>query len=156
MHTDEVYFRDTTHGFLAWAVAALATAALLTSVIGSIVSGGIKAGATVTGGVATATAVGSEMAMSNSDSGPMGYFVDSLFRKDINAAESAPDIAGSDAMPGGPPKPIPAGSAPEVTRIFMNSIHTGPLPAEDIRYVGQVVALLAYRSDTAGRGEASE
>ncbi|WP_254258008.1 hypothetical protein [Methylobacter tundripaludum] len=44
-------------------------------------------------------------------------------------------------MPGGPPKPIPAGSTPEVTRIFMTSIRTGPLPAEDIRYVGQVVAL---------------
>ena len=38
VHTDEVYFRDTAHGFLSWAVAALATAALLTSVIGSIVS----------------------------------------------------------------------------------------------------------------------
>lgn len=38
VHTDEVYFRDTAHGFLAWAVASLATAALLTSVIGSIVS----------------------------------------------------------------------------------------------------------------------
>ena len=32
------------------------------------------------------------------------------------------------------------GSIPEVTRIFMNSIRSGPLPAEDIRYVGQVVA----------------
>lgn len=32
VHTDEVYFRDTAHGFLAWAVASLATAALLTSV----------------------------------------------------------------------------------------------------------------------------
>jgi hypothetical protein len=141
VHTDEVYFRDTAHGFLAWAVAALATAALLTSVIGSIVSGGIQAGATVTGGVATVGAVGSERAISNSDSGPMGYFVDSLFRKDFNAAASAPDIAGGDALPAGPPKPIPAGSAPEITRIFMNSIRTGPLPAEDIRYVGQVIAL---------------
>ncbi len=142
VHTDEVYFRDTAHGFLSWAVAALATAALLTSVIGSIVSVGIQAGATVAGGVATATTVGSEMAMSNSDSGPMGYFVDSLFRKDINsAAISASDIAGSDVMPGGHPKPFHAGSAPEVTRIFMNSLRTGPLPEEDIRYVGQVVAL---------------
>lgn len=34
LHTDEVYFRDTAHGFLAWAVASLATAAKLTSVIG--------------------------------------------------------------------------------------------------------------------------
>lgn len=33
---DEVYFRDTAHGFLAWAVSSLATAALLTPVIGTI------------------------------------------------------------------------------------------------------------------------
>jgi hypothetical protein len=136
VHTDEVYFRDTAHGFLSWAVAALATAALLTSVIGSIVSVGIQAGATVAGGVATATAVGSEMTMSNSDSGPIGYFVDSLFRKDINAAP-----AGSGVLPGGNPEPTTAGSASEVTRIFMNSIRSETLPVEDIRYVGQIVSL---------------
>ena len=143
VHTDEVYFRDTAHGFLSWAVAALATAALLTSVIGSIVNSGIQAGAAMAGNVAAVTtAVGSEMANSNSDNGPMGYFVDSLFRKDLNSTVSAPDVAGSDPMPGWPPKPIPAGFAPEVTRIFMNSIRTGAsLPDEDIRYVGQVVAL---------------
>jgi hypothetical protein len=33
---DEVYFRDTAHGFLAWAVATLLTAAAFTGVIGSI------------------------------------------------------------------------------------------------------------------------
>ena len=36
IHTDEVYFRDTAHGFLAWAVATLLTATLLTSAVGSI------------------------------------------------------------------------------------------------------------------------
>ena len=148
-HVDEVYFRDTAHGFLAWAVAALASAALLTSVIGSIVSGGVQAGASVAGGVAgTATAAaaggaaaaGSEMAKSDSVSGPMGYFVDSLFRKDINAAANTSALPGSGAMPGATLEPISAGSASEVTRIFMNTLRTGPLPAEDIRYVGQVVA----------------
>ena len=142
VHTDEVYFRDTAHGFLSWAVAALATAALLTSVIGSIVNSGIQAGAAMAGNVATATVVGSEMANSNSDNGPMGYFVDSLFRKDLSSTISAPDVTGTDPMTAWPPKPIPPGSAPEVTRIFMNSIRTGSsLPDEDIRYVGQVVAL---------------
>jgi hypothetical protein len=33
---DEVYFRDTAHGFLAWAVATLLTAAVLTGAIGGI------------------------------------------------------------------------------------------------------------------------
>jgi predicted permease len=36
VHTDEVYFRDTAHGFMAWAVATLATAALLTSVYATL------------------------------------------------------------------------------------------------------------------------
>ena len=141
VHTDEVFFRDTAHGFLSWAVAALATAALLTSVIGSIVNSGIQVGAAMAGNVATATVVSSEIANSNGDNGPMGYFVvDSLFRKDFNSTVSAPDIAGSDVIPVWHPKHTPAGSIPEVTRIFMNSIRSGPLPAEDMRYVGQVVA----------------
>lgn len=37
---DEVYFRDTAHGFLAWCLATLLTAALLSSAIGSVASGG--------------------------------------------------------------------------------------------------------------------
>jgi hypothetical protein len=35
IHTDEVYFRDTAHGFLAWAVALVLTAAFLASSLGA-------------------------------------------------------------------------------------------------------------------------
>ena len=56
VHTDEVYFRDTAHGFLAWAVASLATAALLTSVIGSILGAGTQAAATIAGGAVSVAA----------------------------------------------------------------------------------------------------
>ena len=149
VHTDEVFFRDTAHGFLAWAVASLATAALLTSVIGSIVNRGIQAGASVAGGVATtamaataggAAAAGSEMAKADSVSGPMGYFVDSLFRKDKNATAAASARVGSDAMSGGVSQQSTAATTPEVARIFMNTIRTGTLPTEDLRYVGQVVS----------------
>ena len=129
VHTDEVYFRDTAHGFLAWAVASLATAALLTSVIGSIVSSGIQAG--------------SEMAKSDSSNGPMGYFVDSLFRKDMNAATAASlssHPAAIGAMVGVAAEQATAASLSEVTRIFMIATPVETLPAEDVRYVGQVVA----------------
>jgi hypothetical protein len=51
---DEVYFRDTAHGFLAWSVATLVTASLLGSAMGAIVSGGVKTGAAVAGTAATA------------------------------------------------------------------------------------------------------
>jgi hypothetical protein len=37
IHTDEVYFRDTAHGFLAWAVALVITAAFLASAATSMV-----------------------------------------------------------------------------------------------------------------------
>src|ERR1700682_5580479 len=38
IHTDEVYFRDTAHGFLVWAVSLIITASLLASAATSMVS----------------------------------------------------------------------------------------------------------------------
>jgi hypothetical protein len=143
LHTDEVYFRDTAHGFLAWAVASLATAALLTSVIGSILSGGVQAGASMVGGVAStaSSAVRSAAASAGTDQGndggPMGYFIDSLFRRDAAApaAGAAGSAIGTDAAERAASK-----DSAEVSRIFMNVSRSEPLPAEDIRYVGQIVA----------------
>lgn len=144
LHTDEVFFRDTAHGFLAWAIASLATATLLTSVIGAIVNGGVQAGASVAGGVATtaivATAggipVGSQMATDETNSGSVGYFLDTLFRRDVNAM-SAPLGTEQRALTSQQETAVAMG---EVARIFMNSVRTGAMPAEDVSYVGQVVA----------------
>lgn len=144
LHTDEVFFRDTAHGFLAWAIASLATATLLTSVIGAIVSGGVQAGASVAGGVANTAmlataggvAAGSGMAADETNSGSVGYFLDSLFRRDVNAM-SAPMSSGQGALTSQQETAVAMG---EVTRIFMNSLRTGDMPAEDVSYVGQVVA----------------
>ena len=111
---------------------------ILTSVIGSIVSGGVQAGAAVAGGAATtavaATAGGAAVASTDmaksDDAGPMGYFVDSLFRRDLTAAPGA--VANS-----APTTTIPAA---EVSRIFMTTVRTGAMAADDVRYVGQIVA----------------
>ncbi len=137
LHTDEVYFRDTAHGLLAWAVATLGTAALLTSVIGSIIGGGLQAGASVVGSATTAAVGGATVAGSEAEAeggagagqaeGPMAYFVDSLFRAEPGAG-------------GNEPPEQSAASLAEVTRIFANGIRTGSLPQDDIEYVGQVVA----------------
>ncbi|WP_208508192.1 hypothetical protein [Variovorax paradoxus] len=147
VHTDEVYFRDTAHGFLAWAVATLLTAALLSSAVGAILGAGVQAGSAVAGGAATAAAAagGSAGAASTSQSGsgsstgPLGYFVDSLFRQDAGAAPTTAGEAGTLAVSPPPPQDRTASNA-EVARIFVNSIGTGALPPEDTRYVGQVVA----------------
>jgi hypothetical protein len=145
VHTDEVHFRDTAHGFLAWSLASLVTAALLTSVIGSIVNSGVQAGASMAGVAANAAtnqvAAGLEEAKPLGDLGSIGYYVDSLFRKDTNSSH-APLVTGENGtLSGEVSKPTMASTTPEVARIFMNSIHNQPLPLEDIHYVGQVVSL---------------
>ncbi len=141
-HVDEVFFRDTAHGFLAWAVASLATAALLTSAIGSILSGGIQAGASVVGGAAnTATLATSGLAaagkMGAEDSGPLAYFIDALFRRDASAVAPHATRAATAAEVS---ERTMVKDAAEVSRIFTNVSRAAPLPPEDIRYVGQLVA----------------
>ena len=133
----EVYFRDTAHGFLAWAVSSLATAALLTSVIGSIVGGGLQAGATGAGGAAVAAT-----GLAPDDEGAsMAYFVDTLLRRD--AGTSAGDRAAAANV-----APVDAAitdigtdrDAAEIGRILMFSNLSEPLPQDDVRHVGQLVA----------------
>ena len=146
VHSDEVYFRDTAHGFLAWAVASLATAALLTSTIGSILGAGAQAGASVLGGAAStaSAAVGgamrpAQMAQGN-DTGPMGYFVDTLFRRDPAAAAAASPLpAGSTASTDANER-ASAKDAAEVSRIFLHLSRSEPLPVDDSRYVALIVA----------------
>ena len=43
VHSDEVYFRDTAHGFVAWAFASVIGAVLLATLATSLVSGGVSA-----------------------------------------------------------------------------------------------------------------
>lgn len=96
IHTDEVFFRDTAHGFLAWGVATLLTAALLTSATAALVSGGVKASAAVVGGTASAagtvtTAAADALDNSNPERS-LNYFIDSLFR-DSSSTRATEDMA---------------------------------------------------------------
>ena len=85
VHTHEVFFRDTAHGFLAWALATVVTAALLTSTISSLVSGATTATTTVLSGAAQGAAQGTVQS-SGFAADPTGYLVDVLFRTDKPAA----------------------------------------------------------------------
>jgi len=148
---DEVYFRDTAHGFLAWAVSSLATAALLTSVIGSIVGGGVQAGATVAGGTAVAATTAATGMAQNEEGGSMAYFVDTLFRRDAGVASApsstAPGTAPATTSTTAGPSADPAGTyldnereLAEIGRILAFHNLSEPLPEDDVRHVGQLVA----------------
>ncbi|MDM0050397.1 hypothetical protein [Variovorax sp. J22R115] len=144
VQTDEVYFRDTAHGFLAWGAATIITAALLTSAIGSILGAGAQAGASaVTGAATAATAAGAASAAgsgaaSGAGGGPINYFIDSLFRKESGSAATA-GAAPAVGSVNSPERGTGAASS-EVTRIFMNSIRSGALPPADSTYVAQLVS----------------
>jgi hypothetical protein len=78
IHTTEVQFRDTAHGFLAWAVASVLGAILLASPASSIIGNAV-------GGASTAAA--------SAGSGPMAGYVDTLLRPDNPSAQGQqPDV----------------------------------------------------------------
>lgn len=131
VHTDEVYFRDTAHGFIAWAVATLLMATLMSSAIGGAITTSAKAGGEVaktvamagaTAGAGAATATAADKPTPN----PMSYYVDTLFRR-------APGNA-APAQTQGPDR------IPEATRIFANALQSGQLSEPDRKYLGEVVA----------------
>lgn len=131
IHTDEVFFRDTAHGFLAWCVATLVTAAFLTSVTAAIIGGGVKAGASIASGAASAVGAGASVAATavNGDDaeGTLDYFVDTLFRE---GGATQGNQAGENASRNA-----------EVARIFTNALWRNQnLPEDDARYIGRVIA----------------
>lgn len=129
---DEVYFRDTAHGFLAWAIASLATAALLSSVIASIVGTGTQMSASIAGAstdAANITAQAAPNIPANSAAVASGaiYFVDTLFRQSPGDTKTTTND-------------LPASPTAEVLGIFANNAANAQLPDDDLRYLGQVVA----------------
>ena len=137
-HTDEIYFRDTAHGFLAWSVATLVTAAMLTSTIGSVLGTSAEVGGTA---AATAAAGGAAaMAKGASQATPgmadMGYFSHVLFRPaPATAGASAPAAT---ASPAG--NDNGAASTAEAGEVFARGLRGGALAPDDAAYLSQMVA----------------
>lgn len=73
VHTHEVFFRDTAHGFLAWGLATVVSAAFLAAAASNI-AGGISSGLAPTAG------------------GPMDYYVDVLLRANPTANQNTTDL----------------------------------------------------------------
>lgn len=112
LHTHEVFFRDTAHGFLTWAVASLLGAFILASAAGSAIGTGTQAAATVASGAAQ-----------GAGNAARTYDVDTLFR-----GEKA-DFSATSAQ-----------SRMETTRILASGIQSGDVPAADKTYLVQQIA----------------
>jgi hypothetical protein len=113
-HTHEVFFRDTAHGFLTWAVATVIGAALLASAASSAIGTGARA----TASVAATVSMPSGMSMGRS------YDVDGLFRS------VTPDPTGT-----GPE------ARTEATRILAVGAVDGDVSAADNAYLVQLVTV---------------
>ncbi len=116
---DEVYFRDTAHGFLAWAIATLSTAALLGAAAAGLVGSATRLGASLAGDVLE-SAVGTPAAPT------LDYEVDGLFRP-------APTGSSSSTSTGG-------GEAAAVSRILSQALLAGGLPDTDARHAAELVS----------------
>lgn len=107
----EVHFRDTAHGFLAWALASVLGAILLASPATSLLGG---------------AASGAVQAVGSSQAGPMEGYVDALLRPANPTAENTASNAGA---------------RQELTRLFAADFRNGAEPsAADRGYVAKVVA----------------
>lgn len=124
VHTDEVFFRDTAHGFLAWALATLAVAWLLSSTLTSMIGAGVQATTTAAGAATGAAATVASQADTT------GYFVDSLLRPANPTPPAANSIAGNAADQ----------ATGEISRILVTSAANGEMAADDRAYLEQLVA----------------
>ena len=120
LHTDEVFFRDTAHGFLVWALATLLVAGLLSSTISAMIGTGVQAASNVASGAA----MGGAAAAASDDDTMTGYFVDTLLRP----ADPAQPVEGGDQ------------ASAEVSRILLASALSGTMEADDRAYLEQLVA----------------
>jgi hypothetical protein len=121
VHTNEVFFRDTVHGLLVWAVGAVIAAALLASAASSAVSGAARLAGAPTEAVGSATGQAAGQAASAMGD-PTGYFTDMLWRSDHPAQGDQ------------------AAATAEAGRILSRALYNGDLPAADKTYLAQLVA----------------
>jgi hypothetical protein len=141
-HTHEVFFRDTAHGLVTWAVATLFVAAFLASSMTGLLGAGSRAlGAlATTGGQRAADWAHAEMPGARGPMGPdpsatpgSSYDLDKLFRN--GSASTSPDLSrdgsrGSDARG-------------EVMHIAANALANGGVGDEDRAYLAKLVATKA-------------
>ena len=157
---DEVYFRDTAHGFLSWAVASLVVAIFLATAIGNVLGSGAQLAGSAMSGAGKAVSAGIGAVTENTDV-DSGYFVDTLLRDnasagpELTAPANNPVDSTNGVAPESPttneplaqsatsrslPRDSDSTARGEVTAIFANAVRTGSLDEADRSYLAQVVA----------------
>ncbi len=111
IHTDEVYFRDTANGFLAWAVALVVSASLL-----------VSAATSMAGRARQVSATAETTESASAILSPDAYFVDTLFRSDRTER-------------------VDPSTRAEAGRILVSDLSKDQVPAADVTYLGKLVAL---------------
>jgi hypothetical protein len=119
LHTDEVFFRDTAHGFLAWALASVLVAVFATSSISSAVGTATHAVSSIAGSAAS----GAAQVAANQSPGSADYFLDTLFRRDQPDANASPQDARAEAG-----------------RILTRSLASGTIDPNDRAYLAKLIA----------------
>jgi hypothetical protein len=90
LHTDEIFFRDTAHGFLSWAVATVFVGVVVALTTSLAISSGMRAVSTVAAGAAAGHTQGNSLSTA--------YFNDSLFRSDrINVSAASNNVRAESA-----------------------------------------------------------
>ncbi|MBY5831160.1 hypothetical protein ELH48_08580 [Rhizobium ruizarguesonis] len=120
VHTDEVFFRDTAHGFISWALATIFVAGFLASSLTPLAG----AGAQAVGSAATAAGTAASSTASISDL-PTAYFADALLRPEQARAGATSDDASATA---------------EVSRILLNGAAAGQIADDDKAYLATIVS----------------
>ncbi|NKL58073.1 hypothetical protein [Rhizobium leguminosarum] len=127
VHTDEVFFRDTAHGFISWALATIFVAGFLASSLTSLAGAGAQAvGSAATAASSTASAADL----------PTAYFTDALLRPEQARAGATSDDAAATA---------------EVSRILLNGAAAGQIPDDDKAYLATIVSARTGLSEADAR-----
>lgn len=117
---DEIYFRDTAHGFLVWALSAVLSLILLGSTVASVMSNTASAGTKLADAGASAVFKDAER--------PLDYFTDTLLRP-ASGAHATADEQGT--------------VRPEVSNILARGLAVGKISDADQTYLTELIAQYA-------------
>jgi hypothetical protein len=128
IHTDETFFRDTAHGFMAWALATLLVVFVLGSALSAAIGTGVQAASTVASGAAMGASAGATASASDATAtDATSYFVDTLFRPADLSRLAAPGAEGD------------AAATTQASRILVASAAAGEMSGPDKAYLAQLV-----------------